>query len=354
MYTLLRFLIPVMMFFFVEFVRGQEDYKKRVEALRVLREQVEAIEKEGLKDDIRQIEDRYRAGKISIEEAQTSKEEAAKMRALNIQDRFEMIDREIALLERNRGEVLKIMGHPEKGNRSLGIQIRVDDEPLVLWPVAEPGTPRDRRTYSDMVFAFGFNNALKSGQSLEDTDFKLAGSRFFEIGWAWRTRVFQNTNWLRLHYGLSFQFNGLEFKDNQSFSIDNGQTRIQPFALELDKSKFRMDNLVFPVHLEIGPSSLKEYDDHFRYSLHNKFRLGFGGYAGFNMGSRQKLKYVLDGNRVKEKLKSGYNTSELIYGISGYLGVEGVLLYAKYDLNPIFQNTAEDQRNISLGLRFDL
>lgn len=115
-----------------------------------------------------------------------------------------------------------------------------------------------------------------------------------------------------------------------------------------------MDNLVFPVHLEIGPSSLKEYDDHFRYSLHNKFRLGFGGYAGFNMGSRQKLKYVLDGNRVKEKLKSGYNTSELIYGISGYLGVEGVLLYAKYDLNPIYQNTAEDQRNISLGLRFDL
>jgi hypothetical protein len=88
--------------------------------------------------------------------------------------------------------------------------------------------------------------------------------------------------------------------------------------------------------------------------LHNKFRFGFGGYAGFNLGSRQKLKYMLDGDRVKDKSKRGYNTSEFIYGLSSYIGVEGVLLYAKYDLSPMFSQNGEELRNVSLGLRFDL
>jgi len=29
-------------------------------------------------------------------------------------------------------------------------------------------------------------------------------------------------------------------------------------------------------------------------------------------------------------------------------------LYAKYDLNPLFQDNVVDEKNISLGLRFDL
>jgi hypothetical protein len=205
-----------------------------------------------------------------------------------------------------------------------------------------------------MVIAFGLNNALTSGASTEASNYDLTGSRFFEIGWAWRTRVFTNSNWLRFHYGLSLQFNGLKSKDNFFYQVDNEQSLLRIFDAELDKSKFRMDNLVFPVHFEIGPSRYKEFSNRFRYSLHNKFRFGFGGYAGINLGTRQKLKYVLDGDRVKEKSKGGYNTSDIVYGLSTYLGVEGVLLYAKYDLNPIFKQSEQDQHNLSLGLRFDL
>lgn len=126
------------------------------------------------------------------------------------------------------------------------------------------------------------------------------------------------------------------------------------FDFELDKAKLRMDNLVFPMHFEFGPSRLKETEDKKRYSLRNQFRLGLGGYGGFNLGTRQKLKYERNGDRVKDKLKRGYNTNTFVYGLSAYAGIDGVLVYMKYDLNPIFRNAAVDQRNISLGLRFDL
>jgi len=45
-----------------------------------------------------------------------------------------------------------------------------------------------------MVLAFGLNNAIVEGESFDDSPYKIGGSRFFEIGWAWKTRVFKNSN----------------------------------------------------------------------------------------------------------------------------------------------------------------
>lgn len=136
--------------------------------------------------------------------------------------------------------------------------------------------------------------------------------------------------------------------------VENGQAELQEFDFELRKSKFRMDNLVFPVHFEFGPSRFIKTEKKIRYSIRNQFRFGIGGYGGFNLGTRQKLKYRREGENVKDKLKRGYNTSNLIYGLSAYIGFDGVQLYAKYDLNPIFKDATIEQRNVSLGLRLDL
>ena len=112
--------------------------------------------------------------------------------------------------------------------------------------------------------------------------------------------------------------------------------------------------LLFPLHFEFGPSKLTQSEDKIRYDIHNQFRVGLGGYAGFNLGARQKLKYELDGENVKDKIKRDYNSSSFVYGLSAYAGFDSVQLYLKYDLNPIFQDAPVEQRNISLGLRFDL
>ncbi len=358
MNTFVRFLIPVILLFTLSQLRGQEDeraeYEERIERLEAKREKIAEVEKEALKEEVLQIEARLEDGDISEEEAKRLKEDAARKRAMNIEDQQRMIDSEIALLRRNEGDVLGTGWSSDEGMESIGVSINVNDEPWIFWDRKNRPVKYDRRTYGDVVIAFGLNNAIVEGESLEDTPYKVGGSRFFEIGWAWRTRVFKNSNFLRLHYGFSFQFNGLKPKDNQYFVSDNGETQLEEFDLDLDKSKFRMDNLVFPVHLEFGPSKLREYKNRIRYSLDKQLRIGVGGYAGFMMGARQKLKYDRNGKRVKDKLIGGYNTSDFVYGLSGYIGVEGVLLYAKYDLSPIFQDAAVEQRNVSLGLRFDL
>jgi len=265
------------------------------------------------------------------------------------------LDNRIALLERNKSEGLVLRDFDSTGTKRIGLRIDVNGEPIeeYLFDIRKKPIKYDRRTYSDFVIAVGLNNAIIEGQSLDDTPYKVGGSRFFEMGWAWRTRVFRNTNFMRINYGFSFQFNGLKPKNNQFFVDNDGQAELQEFEFDLEKSKFRMDNLVFPVHLEFGPSKVLKSENSIRYSLDDQFRLGLGGYGGFNLGTRQKLKYNRNGEDIKEKINGGYNTSNFVYGLSAYAGFENVLLYLKYDLNPIFKNADIEQRNISLGLRFD-
>lgn len=357
MRTITMYLVGLVTLLMIQNLSAQEEYEKKIEILKEQKAKITQQEKEALKYEVENINERLKDGSINEEEANLLKQKAAEKRALNIENRIAIVDNQINLLERNQGKMLVLMELDTLTGKGIRLGVDINGKPAIIFKSKnwKNEIRYDRRTYSDFVMAIGLNNAIVEGQSLNDSPYKIGGSRFFEMGWQWRTRVFKNSNFVRLNYGFSFQFNGLKPKDNQYFvALDNGQTELQEFEYDLSKSKFRMDNLVFPMHLEFGPSKLKTTEETMRYSLRNQFRLGLGGYAGFNMGTRQKLKYDRNGDNVKDKLKRGYNTNDLVYGLSAYAGVDGVLLYVKYDLNPIFKDAAVEQRNISLGLRFDL
>lgn len=332
--------------------KTQEESKKaKIERLEAEKEEIISEEKEALKRKVAAIQDRLENKRLSSEEASLLKKQAAKEHALNIENRVAIIENQIALLSREDSAE----ADDPWANDRWGKDGEDGDSSYVFnWNSEKKERKYDRRTYTDLVVAFGFNNAIEEGQSVNDLDFKIAGSRFFELGLAWKTRVFKNSNWLRLKYGFSFQFNGLKPTGNRYFVEEDNMTRLVEHELDLDKSKFRMDNLVFPIHFEIGPSSRTETEHRLRFSTEDKLKIGFGGYAGVNLGERQKLKYEKDGEDVKQKLKNDYNTNEFVYGLSAYLGWGGTAAYVKYDLNPIFQEPNVELRNVSVGLRFDM
>ncbi len=318
-------------------VAQEKTNSEKIEQLEKQKEQIIAEEKEALKLEVEAINRRAQAKEIDWEEAEKLKSEAARKHAMNIQNRVAIIDNQIALLTR------------EEGAEEFEWEDEEEEDDDDHWY----NKSKYSRTSTHLVLAVGFNNALTEDQSINDSDFKVGGSRFFELGIAWRTRVFEQSNFMRLRYGFSFQFNGLKPTDNRFFVEDGDLTMLEEYPLDLDKSKFRMDNLVFPVHFEFGPSKKVETPRSVWFSTHNKLKIGLGGYAGVNLGERQKLKYEEDGEKVKEKLKGDYNTNDFIYGLSGYLGWGDASIYVKYDLNPIFKDPNPEMRNISIGLRFD-
>ncbi|WP_053978447.1 hypothetical protein [Mangrovimonas xylaniphaga] len=330
----------------------------KIEALKKEKTEIENQEKELLKAEVERINQRFDNGEITQEEADQLKKEAAQKHALNIENRLAIIDNKIALLERNEELwssedrsttfVLELGKGEEADEYDRGVIYIGERADYKLKP-----TIYDKRTTGDLVFAIGFNNAIIEGESFGDSPYKFGGSGFVELGYAWKTRVFENSNALRLKYGFSFQWNKLDIKDNMYFTETNDIVMLTEFPEDVRKSKFRTTNLVFPVHFEFGPSKKIERDTYFRYSTYKKFKIGIGGYAGFNLESKQKVKYRVDGDREKDKYK-GYNVNELVYGVSGYLSFGSIGLYAKYDLSPIFKDQPVDQNNISLGIRFDM
>ena len=213
---------------------------------------------------------------------------------------------------------------------------------------------------SDLVIAIGLNNTIVEKQSVEDSPYKLLGSRFFELGWAWTRPLFKNSNSVHLRYGISIHYNGLKPAENQYFVKEGDKIVLEEFPHDLRKSKLLIKNVVFPVHLEFGPARgyvhRTETEDGLvkkTYKSTSNFRLGIGAYGGFNAGSHQKLKYK-DGKRRKEKMKGNYLASPLVYGVSAYTLLWDIAFYLKHGINPLFKNQPVPQRNVSLGVRFDI
>ena len=344
MKTIIVTLTLIMFSFAMQEMHAQNDsIPNKTERLETLKQKIIDEEKEGLRNEIERIQLRLDKKSITQEEADKLKQEAAEKHALNIENKIAILENKMALDERNSNNYtsIELLGN----GKIVNINVNYEDEKDRVY---------DRRTTSDLVLAAGFNNVISDENSLDNSDFKIGGSRFFEIGWAWKTRVFQNSNWMRLKYGVSFQFNGLKPTDNRFFVETADLTQLEEFELDLDKSKFRTDNLVFPLHFEFGPSKKTEGADYLRYNTNSQFKIGVGGYAGFNIGQRQKLKYKEDGDKKKDKLKGDYNTNDFVYGLSSYVSLGGTALYVKYDLNPLFKDPNIEMRNISFGLRFDI
>lgn len=318
------------------------EMKKLIES----KETVKIREKAFLKEDILAINARLKKGEITEVEAINLKTKAAQKRALNIENHLAIIDNEIALLKRSDKlrTVLRIGSGISTGDDAIFIGKESYDKPKKY----------DKRTYKDLVFAFGFNNAIIEGQSLENSPYRIGGSGFLELGHDWKTRIFDASNFWRFKYGFSFQWNKFNIKNNNYLVNTNGSTSLQEFPSQLDKAKFRTTNLVFPFHIEFGPSKKIEKKDYFRYDTRKNLKIGLGAYAGVNIGSLQKLKYKVDGDRIKDKQKGVFDVNNFVYGLSSYVGIGSSALYIKYDLSPVFKNQSKKQNNISLGLRIDL
>lgn len=348
MNTLAKYVAATCIALFVQVINGQTtNNQEEIKRLELQREHIEKQEREHLKLEVETINKRLDNKEITLDEADGLKKEAAQKRALNIENRIAIIENKIALLQRN------FEGYKEQ----TGQESKIEISPIrVGADLVEDNKPKkyDLRTTNHMVTAVGLNNVVSDKWSLNSSPYSIGSSRFFELGWVAKTRVFKNTNAMRVLYGMSFQFNGLKPNDNNYFLKQGDKTVLETFQHRLKKSKLRTTHLVFPVHFEFGPSKKIEKEDYFRYKTDKQFKIGIGGYGGFNLGTRQKLKYEIDGVMKKDKIRSNYNTGSFVYGLSGYLAWGSIGLYAKYDISPLFRNQSVNQNNISLGLRFNL
>lgn len=220
--------------------------------------------------------------------------------------------------------------------------------------VEENRVTYDYRTRLGVYASGSFLDLVGNDHTFGETPFAIGRSSSTEFGIIARTRLFEESDIIRLKYGLAIQWNKLSPRGNKYMVDEDGINILEEFPLDLKKNQLRFTNLVVPLYIEFGPS--KKFNDHnyVTFSKAKQFKIGLGGFVGLNIGSMQKLKYKDDGVSVKNKIKRDYNTTGFVYGVGAYVGYDILSLFAKYDLSPLFKNQPEDLHLLSLGLRVDL
>jgi hypothetical protein len=325
-------------------------------------------EKNALKIEVEAIDLKIKEGKITSEKGQELKSNIAQERANNIETKVALQEAKLAQLVKDKVEGKIIAADTiKKGGTTIILGSNSKDSigdnhteinvgSMKVYKGEQDKIERiSKRTTSQFVFAFGLNNLITKGASLEDSDYRVWGSHFYEWGVTYNSRLLQNHNLLHVKYGLTLMYNNLRPTDNRYFVKNGDQTDLVTSSVNLDESRFRNVYLTAPLHLEFDftPKKISKDGNKTSFSSHESVRLGIGGYAGVRIKSKQILKYEADDIKVKEKQKGDFNVSDFNYGLSAYIGYRSTSLYVKYDLNPMFKNNNIDQNNVSLGLRFD-
>lgn len=331
---------------FVSKTIGQETFEQQARAIATQIEKITKEEKAALKNQVELVNTDLEKGILNRTQADEKKLKLAEETAAKIENRVAEEQAKLTVLVKEKVEG-RIVALDTNDNDKHSIKIKFNDK-------RDNPLRQQKRTTSQLVFATGVNNVV-TNNAIANSEFRYMGSHFYEFGWTYNTRILKNDNLLHFKYGISAQYNNLRPTDNQYFVESGNQTNLQTSLTVLKDSRFRNVNVVVPMYLEFDTTRKKMNGDKTIFRIQDGFRFGIGGFVGANVKTKQILQYEDGfGNDVTSKTKGNYNVNDFVYGTGAYIGYKDTSLYVKYDLNPLFQNNAKDQNNISFGVRFDL
>lgn len=217
------------------------------------------------------------------------------------------------------------------------------------------GSRKWGRTWQSFNFDLGTNNLLENGK-FPDANNQLYsvrpwGSWYVAVSSIQRSRLAKK---LFLEWGLGVSWYNFKFQNDRVRieKTDDGvvfseDTRDANFIKSKLTASFLQASLI-PVIDFSGRSNKKRMWDYHG----NSFRLGFGPYVGYRIGSHSKLVYN-DGGREKAKERDNFYLNNFRYGARLQLGYRSTDLFFNYDLNDLFSEGKGPKVNaFSFGVIF--
>jgi hypothetical protein len=346
----------------ISFNLQAQTFEEQVREIALKIENIKKEEKSALKKGIENLDQQLNSKAISIEDYNKNKQELAAVHARNIEDRVNAEEQKLRELisQKVDGKVVENMDEIQLKKDSLIVKYKktIDNEGGNNMYNSKKSTIfRGNRSEIGFLFAMGINNAIENGNfgALNDENFAIWESRFYEWGINRKSYISKNSNWLSVRYGISFMYNNLRATENRFFVRNGEQTLLVNHPYQLKESRLRNLNLVLPIHFEFDTSrnQVKETENATYYNNRRGIRIGLGGYVGLNLSTRQFTEFYDESGFRNIEEKDNFNTNNFIYGLSGYIGYSWFSLYMKYDLNPLFRDNPVQQNNVSMGIRFD-
>ena len=272
-------ILIILVLFVTTIAQSQEKtFEKEVSKISKRIEHITKTQKDSLKVKVIAIDKRLEKGEITNATATSLKKEIASYHARNIEKLVGEQERMLQLLvqDKTNGKIASSNTLSEDddistfsiGNKIFRFTLN-DSKRDSIRKERRRKRRWNRKTTSQFVFAMGANNVLIDNDfsSLNNSEYKFWQSRFYELGWTWKTRLNKKPSQLYFKYGLSFLWNNLRLENNQHHVKNNDVTEINTYPNQLSESRLRHVQMNIPMHFEWDFSRNKTYLDHFNASV---------------------------------------------------------------------------------------
>jgi hypothetical protein len=240
----------------------------------------------------------------------------------------------LQVVENNNGDVKVRFGDQEIANDSLQelVRQRKDEE----------------RTEDYLSLGFGYNTIANAGDAqmagnlavMTPVSLRNWGSRYVHLGFMSDTRILKDPRSAPfIRYGVQFAFNNYMLEGDRQWVNEDRVTKIATAAdgRDLQKSKLATSTIQIPVQLG--------------FRLHNQrgretVSFTAGGFAGYRLNSKTKIKFDKEGDTKKIKDRGSYNLEDFQYGLISSISIFGHELFATYNLNELFRKDRGPKGNV--------
>ena len=196
---------------------------------------------------------------------------------------------------------------------------------------------------------FGANGFLTPNNSMqlntEDNFMDIDMAKSLNMSWNFASLDIQlGTPHLHLVSGMGFEFNRYGLKRNvrlgyNADSLWGTNDTVNTF----DKNFLKATYFHIPLLFQVNTSKHDGKGVHFQV----------GAIAGVRAGGKQKVKYILNGDKHKENIKGIYNINPFKVSATARIGYDNLTLYANYGLTSLFEKDRGPEVNpFAVGLAF--
>ena len=331
-----------------------KNYSQRVET--IVRQ-----EKANMNQELLEVDESFKNGKISEDEMRKNKQEIAEKyekiinKKVNAEreslDQITKTNVKNAVMEKDdtisKKEMIETLN--SHGNNSL-----------IIFNYNKKKNIKKSFQTNSLAFTYAFLNLTKNLQSSNpfenDSQMRIGNSHSFEIQARRERQLGSYTSPVFIRYGLAYRSDTYMPKRPQIFNELNQQLSLENFASgNLKSSILRNVYFTLPVDFQIvlNPKYKMFEDVNYLDASKKQWRLGAGIYAGIRTRTIVKIKYDDMNNKFKKDkfvVDSGVNS--FLFGAKVSLSYGGLNFFIKKDLTPIFNNSANlpSKNGIQVGI----
>lgn len=289
--------------------------------------------KEKLKQDLNEIDQKVESNQLTKVEADKLRNEKAEFYAKQIEEETKIQEDKIKVLINNKIE----------DNINFSTDMSAYQKQLV-----------ENKTLFVVDYNIGQSIMVVNGKTKQDIYNTKSAISSFGVSLGAKTRVGKETSpffWKSIIEvtGQTFKFN-----DNKSFENINNETVLVDIGFPVKKSTMYMTEFKLANYMEYDFSKHKV--DEFGNKIiksRRSFFVGAGGFIGFN-GISRNIVYEQNGDKYRESTQAKFNSNRFIYGVGAYIGYKDISIKAEYNLNKVFKNSFADQNVLNVSVVFEL